>query len=553
MKRLWLALVACVLAGCQSTLKGVKLDDTGSIASQGARNGIPYALTRPKFQVLKDDKDKYSVTVTYVADASQRYSLRIDPALLADTSFKMTWAENGSLSGLTASATDQTVPTMVAVLKMAASVATGLAAPIGLAEGPSVDSGCLTRKSAAEVIICAMARADFEAQKGAKSPPCPMTAELKLRMAPFISTDDDDTGDVVASLYPLSKAEEACFRATADELTAEAKDAIDKAAPPVDAPQPSPPLDPAPITGLKVLALSTFDTDVGKLQTQYRQVNDAAITKNARGALDTRIAVDKADDLKALIAAVTRYRTGEHAWLYTELGVTACVVKTTTPPSPPCVDDAIADTLDAALNAAGLETTAIGERMDLIARAKPLAKGLRKAADLDATEWRKRHIARLDRDEAAAIKTALLAAPTSDPSLDPAVQRLREQKAAAVELSPQYKQLFDIRQRLKTLPSNNLDSRQSPTGEYTALRTQAENLEAQLAAKLAAATPPAAEKTPADLPPDAPWVAERCVATQTKTGWAYLEGRNEPEYVIVLRRADGSKAALDPKTKGCGA
>ena len=41
----WLA-VAGALAGCQSTLKGVKLDETGSIAATGAENGVPYTLTQ---------------------------------------------------------------------------------------------------------------------------------------------------------------------------------------------------------------------------------------------------------------------------------------------------------------------------------------------------------------------------------------------------------------------------------------------------------------------------------------------------------------------------
>jgi hypothetical protein len=578
-------LVACALAGCQSTLKGVKLDEAGTVSSDSGRRGIPYALTRPKFTVVKDDKDKYSVTVGYVPDASQRYSLRLDPAIFADTTFKMTWGEHGDFTGLTAKATDQVLPTAVALINLAADVATGLAAPVALGANKTLDYGCLSKAATADVLTCAMRNADLRAvgAPAAAGNPAPTSLcpagtvkEFERRLKPFKAEDGTDKGDAVGSLYAMTPSEEACFRAAATEIEEEAKEALGDAPPKPTKPTVGTPklaavakAGPFKVDPIRTTAVMAFDNArLGlPVEVQSRWYDSPVITKT-REKLVAGLEPKTADDLRALNAAVDRYEKGERAAFYKLLGLNDCQPPAASPPGAvagqpaapaPVVDctldDVASGSVNEALGEAGLNTKPVGEPLDRLGRAEALSKGLKLAAALPTSDWRKRRIAQLDREEAEAIKTALMTAPESDPDKAPNVQAARERKAAVVGLLPEYKRLSLIRARLDKLPSEQLTTRLSPTSEYAALRTEGERIETLIAARLAVEAPPTPTKTaPEELPPDAPWVSEQCVLeSKNKIGWSYIEGKEAPDYVIVLRRADGSRKSINPKDAGCGA
>lgn len=591
MHRRMILLGACALAGCQTSLSGVKLDEAGRFDG-GAQDGIPYALTRPQFKVTKDDKDKYSVSVGYVADSSQRYSLRLDPAILADSKFKMSWGEAGNITGLSASATDQAVPTIVAVMKMGASIAGGLAAPIGLSQTDTVVLGCLGDEAVVDVLVCAMGNADARAIAGGQAAPCATVRDdLAERIAPFKGVDGKDKGDPVASLYTLNSADKGCLEAVAVELEAEAKQAVGA---PVARPSPPPapykrpsPSQPFGIEGLQTIAVSKFDDLAAQRlltlsPTDQASWRSSTLLANARKALVERIETKKLAELRTLMASVSRYRSAvqpqageEHyaeklreyetdrAFIYSfdVLEAVPCTPPkplaegVAGPPAPACPDRYVIDFLQAAFTEAGLATDTPAERLALVARVDALSKGLRTAATLDIADWRQRRIAHLDRKEGAAIRIALMTRPNDDPSSDLDVMKARTQKAAVVGLTPEYARLLAIRARLQTLPTSNLSGRLSPTGEYAALRQEGEKIEILLASRLAAESPPAPSKVaPEELPPDAPWVSGSCITASTsKTGWTALEGRKAPEYVIVLRRSDGSKSFINPADGSCGA
>ena len=64
----------------------------------------------------------YALTVAYVPDPSQRYSLKIDPGVLKAPDFTMKFGSGGVLSGTTATVTEQVTPFITAIGSFAASV-----------------------------------------------------------------------------------------------------------------------------------------------------------------------------------------------------------------------------------------------------------------------------------------------------------------------------------------------------------------------------------------------------------------------------------------------
>lgn len=576
-----LSAAAVAMSGCESSFKGVKLDETGAVSSDPKRQGIPYALTRPKFKVVKDDKYTYSVAVTYVPDATQRYSLRLDPAIFADTSFKMTWGDGGELSGLSAKATDQVAPTAIALINLVTDVTTGLATAAAAAgDNATVEGGCLAKATAADVIVCAMRASDRRAVLVAvekhlppPAPICPkaMVDTFEERLKAFKTDDGKDQGDAVGSLYAMNPEQEACFNAAAAELLVASVEAIGAAPKAPAAPAdgevaPKAQLEtvkektygPSNVQPLALLALTAFDDTRLRVSASARpQWYGSQTVAKTRAKLIAALTPQTADDLRALSAAAARHPGGDRAAFYSVLGIKDCRdgLAPTAPAPPACeIEDKTSGAIVEAVSAAGLNTAPVGQRLDQIGRATPLAKGLRLAAALPTPEWRKRRIVGLDREEAAAIKAALMRAPNANPDADQAVLAARQQKAAVVGLLPEFERLSLIRTRLDRLPSTVLSTRQSPGTEYAALRTEGEHLETLIAARLSAATPPASSKTATEtLPPDAPWVSEACVtASKKKLGWSYLEGKDAPDYVIVLRRPNGSLAPINPKSNECG-
>ncbi len=110
-------LFTCV--GC-TTYVGHKLPDDGSLPA--GSTGIPFMMTRPEYSVdvTPDPSDAtkavYTLSETDVPDATQRYSVRLDPALLVDGTFDFTFGDNGNLTTSTTTTTSRVVATLQAAI-----------------------------------------------------------------------------------------------------------------------------------------------------------------------------------------------------------------------------------------------------------------------------------------------------------------------------------------------------------------------------------------------------------------------------------------------------
>src|SRR5687768_3300417 len=128
-KRAVAAVAAIAVAGC-STYSGQKLGP-GVTAE-----GIPYNMVKPEYALTRTPaaagakEPTYSLTVSYVPDLSQTYSLRISPGVLTNPDFTMKFGSGGTLQSTTATFTEQVSPTITAIGSFATNVvgvlATGL-------------------------------------------------------------------------------------------------------------------------------------------------------------------------------------------------------------------------------------------------------------------------------------------------------------------------------------------------------------------------------------------------------------------------------------------
>lgn len=132
-----LTLAASALAGCTTTYVGHKLSTDGKLPPDSV-SGIPYVMTRPEYSVdiapdVNDPtKAVYTLNAKDVPDSKQRYTIALDPALLVDGSFDLTFGELGNLTSATSTTTSRVIATLESVVSFAISrAAPGVAKDMG--------------------------------------------------------------------------------------------------------------------------------------------------------------------------------------------------------------------------------------------------------------------------------------------------------------------------------------------------------------------------------------------------------------------------------------
>lgn len=122
-----------MLSGC-TTYVGQKIGPDGEFPSApdkltGQRKpitgGIPFTLTKPEYTVTitvdPSDATKaiYALSVGYVPDASQRFTIALDPGLLVNGKFELELGDKGSPTSATATTSTRVVETFSAVVGVA--------------------------------------------------------------------------------------------------------------------------------------------------------------------------------------------------------------------------------------------------------------------------------------------------------------------------------------------------------------------------------------------------------------------------------------------------
>ena len=127
-----LAVSLASLAAC-TTYVGQKTSSDGALPP--GSTGIPFVMTRPEYSVDiapdADDPTKpvYTLKKTDVPDATQRYTIALDPALLVDGTFDVSFGENGNLTDAVATTTSTVVATIQSLVQLSIkSAAAGVAA-----------------------------------------------------------------------------------------------------------------------------------------------------------------------------------------------------------------------------------------------------------------------------------------------------------------------------------------------------------------------------------------------------------------------------------------
>ena len=122
--------LAGLLSGCGASFVGTKLSPSGVLSNAQGRGGIPFMLSRPSYKVAvtpdptDNTKAQFALSVQYIPDPTQMYSVRFDPSMFAESSFKFTFNESmpGVLSGVGASVKEQVTPTIKSIGTFSASI-----------------------------------------------------------------------------------------------------------------------------------------------------------------------------------------------------------------------------------------------------------------------------------------------------------------------------------------------------------------------------------------------------------------------------------------------
>jgi hypothetical protein len=125
-----LLLGPAVLTACRATTLVGKRVDRGDGPMQRELDGFPFVLTQPAFAITRDEKGVDALAVRWVPDMSRVYTLRLDPAFIADSKFLLELNKNGSLKGVTTSSVENATPTLKVIGQLAASVI-GLGSVLG--------------------------------------------------------------------------------------------------------------------------------------------------------------------------------------------------------------------------------------------------------------------------------------------------------------------------------------------------------------------------------------------------------------------------------------
>lgn len=118
-------LSAILLSSC-STYQGHKIAPDGTLPNE--RTGIPFQMTKPEYtlNISPSASDatvaNYTLVANYVPDPDNRYTLALDPALFADSTFLMKFGKFGNLSQNTSGTTSRVVATLTAASSFAVSL-----------------------------------------------------------------------------------------------------------------------------------------------------------------------------------------------------------------------------------------------------------------------------------------------------------------------------------------------------------------------------------------------------------------------------------------------
>jgi len=115
--RTWISVASfaaiLVLCGC-TTYVGQKIGPDGALSKTG---GVPFVMTKPEYtvNVTADAKDAtkplYTLNVQYVPDATQRFTLALDPALFVNGKLDLDFGGHGNLTGAGATTATRIVDT----------------------------------------------------------------------------------------------------------------------------------------------------------------------------------------------------------------------------------------------------------------------------------------------------------------------------------------------------------------------------------------------------------------------------------------------------------
>ncbi|ATE80472.1 hypothetical protein [Pseudomonas frederiksbergensis] len=138
------------LVGC-TTYTGHKLPPSGQLPEHKV-SGIPFVMTKPVFSVdIAPDandptKPVYTLRSSDVPDSTQRYTIALDPALLVDGTYELTFGDQGNLSSATSTSTSRVVATLESVIsytidKAASGVAKDMSTVQGRYRSVLINSG----------------------------------------------------------------------------------------------------------------------------------------------------------------------------------------------------------------------------------------------------------------------------------------------------------------------------------------------------------------------------------------------------------------------------
>ncbi|MBK7278263.1 MAG: hypothetical protein IPN37_18205 [Betaproteobacteria bacterium] len=123
---IWTAIAALgavlTLAGCTTTYVGQKLDPDGKLTKPG---GVPFVLTKPEYTVAVTadagdaTKPVYTLTVQYVPDATQRFTVALDPALFVNGKLDLDLGSSGNLTGAAATTSTRVIDTFGSLVGLA--------------------------------------------------------------------------------------------------------------------------------------------------------------------------------------------------------------------------------------------------------------------------------------------------------------------------------------------------------------------------------------------------------------------------------------------------
>lgn len=122
----WISAAMLTLGGCTTTYVGQKIGPDGTLTKPG---GVPFVMTKPEYtvKIAADATDAtkavYTLTVNYVPDATQRYTLALDPALFVDGKLDLDFGASGNLTGAASTTTTHVVDTFGALVGLAIKVA----------------------------------------------------------------------------------------------------------------------------------------------------------------------------------------------------------------------------------------------------------------------------------------------------------------------------------------------------------------------------------------------------------------------------------------------